>query len=270
MNNFKTIGSDGQVVYDFLGILITIAIAIAVVIVLLAILKKVFNPFKVTTQNDIPKEKKTMMRIVYSVLKFVIILFTFLAVLSLLGVDITGAIAGLGIAGAIGGLAIQDALKDFIQGINIATDKFFSIGDVINYNGYRGKVVELTMRNTKLKSIDDGSIRTIGNHKLVDVVKMSNTVCVTVSLSYDADMKYVYKVLGDIAEEAKKSDLIEDCVFKGTQNFSESSIDYIMVLTCISPEATLEGRRQLLKILQERLAEAGLEIPYRQLDINTK
>jgi small-conductance mechanosensitive channel len=270
MNNFKTVGSDGQVVYDIIGIVITIVVAVIVAIVLLAILKKVFTPFKVTTKNDIPKEKKTMMRIVYSVLKFIIILFTFLAVLSLLGVDITGAVAGLGIAGAIGGLAVQDMLKDFIQGINIATAKFFSIGDVINYNGYRGKVIELTMRNTKLKSIDDGSIRTIGNSKLVDVVKMSNSVSVTVSLSYDADMKYVYKVLSDIAEEAKKFDNIEECSFLGTQNFSESSIDYIISATCTSPEATLPGRRQLLGLLQERLAEAGLEIPYRQLDINTR
>ncbi len=68
--------------------------------------------------------------------------------------DVTGFIAGLGIAGVTVGFALQDIARNFVAGIILLIRQPFDIGDAVEVGGYAGSVLDITTRDTVLKTWD--------------------------------------------------------------------------------------------------------------------
>ncbi|MDY7078523.1 MAG: mechanosensitive ion channel [Chloroflexota bacterium] len=68
--------------------------------------------------------------------------------------DVTGFIAGLGIAGVTMGFALQDIARNFVAGIILLIRQPFDIGDAIEVGDYAGSVLDITTRDTVLKTWD--------------------------------------------------------------------------------------------------------------------
>jgi len=68
--------------------------------------------------------------------------------------DVTGFVAGLGIAGLTIGFALQDISRNFVAGILLLVRQPFDIGDAVEAAGHQGTVLEITTRDTVLKSWD--------------------------------------------------------------------------------------------------------------------
>ena len=68
--------------------------------------------------------------------------------------DVTSLIAGLGIAGITIGFALQDIARNFIAGILLLIRQPFGIGDAVKVGGHAGTVLEITIRDTVLKTWD--------------------------------------------------------------------------------------------------------------------
>ena len=83
----------------------------------------------------------------------VIVLGTVLA-LDQVDFDVTGFVAGLGIAGLTIGFALQDITRNFIAGILLLVRQPFDIGDSVEVTGYAGTILEITTRDTVLKTWD--------------------------------------------------------------------------------------------------------------------
>lgn len=79
-----------------------------------------------------------------------------------LGYDLTGLVAGFGVGSVIISLAAQDTVKSLLSGAVILTDKPFDIGDFIEVGNYKGTVMDITFRSTRMKA-NDNSIITIPN-----------------------------------------------------------------------------------------------------------
>ncbi|MBQ7566636.1 MAG: mechanosensitive ion channel family protein [Oscillospiraceae bacterium] len=209
----------------------------------------------------------TAVSVIYSVLRGLLIVVVILVVLHINGVNVTSMVAGLGIIGAIVGLAFQDLLKDIIMGIRLVSDDFFKVGDVIEYEGGEGQVVSFNLRSTKIRMLDDASIVTISNRNISDIKKRSHLILLNIPLPYEEDYRKIHEVLGTVATEIARLDGVERCEYKGTQRFDDSAIIYRINLFC-PPERKWPMWRAAHKILQERLDEAGLRIPYQQIDIH--
>jgi small-conductance mechanosensitive channel len=61
-------------------------------------------------------------------------------------------LAGAGISAFIIGFALKDIGENFLAGILLAFKRPFSVGDIIESNGVKGKVVALNLRDTQIKS----------------------------------------------------------------------------------------------------------------------
>ena len=70
-----------------------------------------------------------------------------------------------GIAALVVSLALQSSLSNIIAGVFLVNDGIVRIDDVIEYNGMKGKVVRIALRNTWIKS-DGGSIAVVSNSAL--------------------------------------------------------------------------------------------------------
>ena len=249
--------------------LVASAIIIAIAIVLLWVLRKIFKHYREVSDPNM-KDKRTWTMVVYSLLRVLVVVCAVVALLSVFGVNVTGAVTGLGIAGAGAVLAVQDLLKDLIMGVTIATEHYFSLGDVVEYDGYVGKVTSLTTRSTKIQSLLDGSVRSISNHHLTDIKVLSHLVNFNLPLPYDLPHTEALAIVDTICtRSANEVDTVERCVSAGANVLNDSSIGYLIMIYC-DPVTQLPSRRAVLRIAQEELAKANIQIPFPQIDVHTK
>lgn len=97
----------------------------------------------------------TLRRFIASVVRYVILTFTILAVLSQFGVQTTSLIAVFGAAGLAIGLALQGTLSNLAAGVMILIFRPFKIGDEVEAGGHKGTVEGIDLFVTELRSPDN-------------------------------------------------------------------------------------------------------------------
>ncbi len=96
-------------------------------------------------------DKSTVIRLVGSIFKAVIIILGLITALGTLGIDITALVAGLGLTGFALGFALKDALSNLLAGVLVLFYQPFRCGDEIEVAGCKGVVTEINLRYTVLK-----------------------------------------------------------------------------------------------------------------------
>jgi small-conductance mechanosensitive channel len=70
-----------------------------------------------------------------------------------LGINITTLVAGLGIGGIAVALAVQNVLGDLLASLSITLDKPFVVGDMLMLDDFHGKVEQIGIKSTRLRSV---------------------------------------------------------------------------------------------------------------------
>lgn len=244
--------------------LLTIIITVVIWIIVGKLYKRVE---KYNNSSDLSDKKSSILKGIFVVIRCVLIVLCVLLVLQINGINVSSLIAGLGIVSAVIGLALQDFLKDVIMGVNIMTDRFFSVGDVIKYKNIEGEVVSFTLKATKIRTLYDDSILTVSNRNISEIVKVSDEVIIDIPISYDEDSEKVDKFFEHLSGDIRKNKDIKDFIYKGLQEFSESSLIYRFFLFC-DPLNKANIRRSVLKIINTEIRKANIKIPYNQIDVH--
>ena len=111
--------------------------------------------------------ERTALGFVLIAVKYLILIFGTVTALNQVGINVTSVIAGLGIAGLSLGLAAKDVLANIIAGIFIFWDKPFVIGDLIEASDVYGEVREITLRTTRIVTVD-GKMVSVPNSVLAN------------------------------------------------------------------------------------------------------
>jgi small-conductance mechanosensitive channel len=96
-----------------------------------------------------------IIRLLVSVALFAIAL---ILILDNLGVNVTGLVAGLGIGGIAIGLAAQGIFSDLFAALSIIFDKPFRRGDTIQFDTENGKVEQIGLKTTRIRSVNGEQI----------------------------------------------------------------------------------------------------------------
>ena len=198
---------------------------------------------------------KAMVNLLVSFVKYsAAIVFIFLA-LQLFGVDTATLLAGIGILSLIVGLGAQPLIEDILSGLFIVFEGIFEVGDIIVYDGFRGTVREIGIRN-------NSDIRTLTNLSEVTSVAVS-----VVSIAYGADLikaeEAVRALLQTMPE--KYPNLFQEIpTYAGVDELSDSSVD-LKILAKVKETNIYGARRALNRELKLALDEAGIEIPFPQV-----
>jgi small-conductance mechanosensitive channel len=135
------------------------AIAIFVATLILSKVARRWAERSVKKQIEDPETRKFLAKIA----RYAVLVLGILAALDQVpGVDITSFLAGLGILGFTIGFALQDIARNFVAGLLLLMRQPFSIGDVVVIAGHTGHVLEITMRDTVIKT-PDGVMEIIPN-----------------------------------------------------------------------------------------------------------
>lgn len=93
-----------------------------------------------------------------SFISVILKLLLLISVASMIGIETTSFIAMLGAAGLAIGMALQGSLANFAGGVLILFFKPFKVGDVIEAQGYMGKVTEIQIFVTVLLTYENEKI----------------------------------------------------------------------------------------------------------------
>ncbi|MBQ2213880.1 MAG: mechanosensitive ion channel [Erysipelotrichaceae bacterium] len=113
------------------------------------------------------RKESTAVTLLKSLIDYAALILSVIWSLRILGADINGIIAGLGILGLIIGMSAQDLINDLMTGIFLLFEQEYKVGDIIEVNGFTGKVTDIGIRTTALT--DNG-----GNEKIFNNSAMKN------------------------------------------------------------------------------------------------
>lgn len=100
----------------------------------------------------------TVRQFVSSLLSMLLKVMLVIAVISMVGVEMTSFVAILAAAGFAIGMALSGTLQNFAGGVMLIIFKPFKAGDFIEAQGYTGTVKEIQIFNTILKTPDNKTI----------------------------------------------------------------------------------------------------------------
>jgi small-conductance mechanosensitive channel len=130
-------------------------------------------------------------------------------VLSILNVDITGAIAGLGIGALVIGFGLQNIIENWISGILIMSGKTYAIGDVIRVGDLTGTVTDIALRTTKLKTYDRNEIiipnSVLMQEKIINLTggKQEAVASLIFAIEYTVDAEKAKSIIENILQNHK-------------------------------------------------------------------
>ncbi len=249
---------------------IYIGIAIIIYLLLSKIVDKILKFNKKSKQKTLQiKREETIINLIKNILKYIIAIITFLAVLGIYGVKTTSIIASLGIAGAILGLAFQDTIKNLLSGIAIIFDNHYMQGDVVTINGFRGEVIELGLQTTKIRAYN-GEVMIINNSLVTSVINhsMYNTnLYLELPIAKNISLATIEKILKNINQKmVKLKEVKRDIDLLGIESINANHYIYKIMIEC-SAESQFSINRKFMQYLKEEYDKNKIKVPAEYFEI---
>ncbi len=183
---------------------------------------------------------ETIAHLLLSVVKYGGTLGAFFYCLYLIGMDAHNLLASAGVLSLVIGLGAQSLIKDIIAGIFIVFEGEFRVGDIVTIGGYRGTVMDIGLRTTKIQS-PDGNIKIYNNSEISGVLNMTKEASVasaTISIEYGQDIDYVEAVLKrELPLLKERNDKILDGpTYLGVSKLGESGVDLLIICKCFEKD----------------------------------
>lgn len=214
------------------------------------------------------KKNRTYMRMIRSIIRYVLIIADAIIILQIFGVDVSSMLAAAGIAGIVIGFAIKDALQDIIRGFDIVSDNYYNVGDVVKIGTVEGKVLAVGLKTTKLEDINTRNVVSIANRTIVEVEVMSDMIDIDVPFPYEISLESAEKVLAEMVTEIKKQENVTNSEYRKISNFSPSSQDF-RIKVFGPPALRPQLRRDSLETIATVLAKHKISIPYPHVDLKS-
>ena len=216
---------------------------------------------------------KTIKILILNIIKYLVITFVSIAILSQFGINVKSILAGLGIGTAIIGLAFQDLAKDLIAGFSIITEGEYEVGDTIEVEGFMGIVTEIGLRTTRIRNFK-GATKIISNRYMDNIINYSDNnslAVIDVGIAYENNEEEIEKTFenlfkrlnGNIPHATKELELW------GVNSLGDSSVVYRVVVET-EPMQQFSTERFLRKEIKKEFDKSGIKIPYQQIEIDRK
>ncbi len=223
------------------------------------------------TVNRNHKRVDALSDISNNLIKVVIWLVAIFMILGTLGINLGPLVAGAGIAGIALGFGAQSIVKDFLSGILMLVEDQFGVGDIIDVGEASGVVESLSLRTTRLRSVD-GTVWHVPNGEIRRVGNMSqgwSRSVIDVGIGYGSDIDTSLAIMKEVAEtmsneETWNTKLLEKPELLGVQDLGDSSV-VLRMWVVTEPAAQWDVSRELRRRIKYAFDNAGIEIPFPQV-----
>ncbi len=249
--------------------------SVVVVFVALIILKITKITMKQVGKKEGPlqKRKKTIAKVVASIIKYIVGIIAILVILAIWGVNVVPALAGLGIAGLVIGLGAQQFINDLISGFFIIFEHHFDVGDIVEVGGFKGEVIDIGLKTTKLRNWK-GEVKILANGDVDNITNFSLHPSVAVadfSIAYEEDIEKTVDLINQTLPQIRAlfPQIIEDPTVVGVVNLADSAV--VLRAVCkTEQEKHYAVERYMRLFIKKVLNENGIEIPFPQIVVQRK
>lgn len=202
-----------------------------------------------------------------SIVKYLIIVVTVLAVLNKFGIQTTSLVAILGAAGLAIGLALQGTLSNVAAGVMLLFLRPFSVGHFIEVAGHAGSVKGVTLFSTELATGDNVQIIIPNSSVWGSSIKnfsanATRRVDLVIGIAYEDDID---KAMALIEGLAKSDDRIKQdpAPVLAVGELADSSVNLIVRLW-VDAGDYWGVRWDMTKSIKTTFDTEGVSIPYPQ------
>ena len=212
------------------------------------------------------KKTLTIALMLTNFFKWIIAIITFLAILSIWGIDTTTILASAGVMTLIIGLGAQSLIADILAGLFLVFEEEFEIGDIVVIDGFKGTVTEIGIRCTQLTDTN-GDVKYINNNTistLINKTKHATLVKCEIVIQYNNDLSYVEKITKENSKIIAKKlrNLLDGPYYQGVSALQDSGV--VILITAKTKEAVSEQvKRELLKEFKLLYEKSGIVLTHR-------
>ncbi len=217
------------------------------------------------------KVEKSLQSFLLSIIRNGLKLLLLISVASMVGIATTSFVAILGAAGLAVGLALQGSLANFAGGVLILLLKPFKVGDVIQAQGFTGKVESIQIFNTILKTPDNKTIiipnGALSNDSILNFsIEEKRRIDFTFGIGYDDDLKKAKEILHRLVESDDRI-LKEPAPQIVIAELADSSVNIAVRVWC-KAENYWGIYFDMLEKVKLTFDAEGISIPYPQHDVH--
>ena len=238
-----------------------------------AVLAKVVSGFVCGAARK-ARIEETLVRFAGKLVFYAVFLLAVLTAMSYVGIPMTSFAAMIAAAGFAIGLALSGTLQNFAAGVMLLVFRPFKVGDVVAAAGLTAKVHAIELFTTTFDTFDNRRILVpngeIYGSKIENVTfHAERRVEVLVGVSYDADLDRTREVLDAAADSI--ADRRIDGEGRGHQVFldglGDSAVSWKVRFWAAKADFW-PVHEALTRAVKVHLDEAGLSIPFPQLDVH--
>jgi small-conductance mechanosensitive channel len=182
------------------------------------------------------------------------------------------------LAGALGvglGFGLQNIVQNFVSGLILLFERPIQVGDYIDIGTLVGRVERIGMRSSTIHT-GEGAEVVVPNADLISKSVVNWTlsdrqrrVDVRVGVAYGSDPEKVIGLLLQAGSDHPEA-LPEPAPAAYFVGFGESSLDFVLQVWVARFEQSAALQSAVRRAVHRVLAEAGIEIPFPQRDLNLR
>ncbi|HYA86496.1 MAG TPA: mechanosensitive ion channel family protein [Nitrospirota bacterium] len=196
----------------------------------------------------------------------IIVVVALILLKEILDINVTSLIATTTVLTATIGLAFQSTLANMLAGLTIHLEKPLKQGDWISAGGYEGHVMDISLRSTRIRTIEHNEVFIPNSKVLSEAVvnySLPNTLMtrkLNIGVHYAAPPNKVKKVIFDVLMDVQGVSKRPAPLIRVT-NYGDFSVHYELRYTISDFAQYVDIEAEIMNLLWYRFKRAGINIP---------
>ena len=239
-----------------------------IIFIIWVIFRVISRAIRKVPETKLPAQRAA---IIVKFIRYIFYVVVVLYILGLFGINLKAIWGAAGIAGVAIGFAAQTSVSNLISGLFVLTEGSIHVGDTIIVGDVTGIVDEVKLLSIRVHTFDNQMVR-IPNSTIINSNLMNNSyhnkrrLTLSVGVDYSTDMKTALETLKK-APALCPTVLSDPAPAVWFDGFADSSIN-LVVAVWFKPVDFLQTKNDLYIAIKQVLDEAGISIPFNQLDVH--
>lgn len=214
---------------------------------------------------------ETLQTFLNTAYKYAVLTLGLVQALGAIGINTSAIFASLGLAGLTIGFAARDALSNIISGILIFWDRPFVIGDLVEIDDDYGRVEKITLRSTRVVTID-GKMLAVPNTTVINSTVASYTnfphlrIDIDITVGVNEDIDRVRELLLSLVagDDSFGTNPAPRVVVKALNDYN---LELELQVWLLNERDHIKQRFALREKAYRTLLDAGVDMPFETIQV---